>query len=131
MELFLQATAAAIVTLILALTIEKQGKDIAILLTAAVCCMIGVVAVTYFSQVIGFLRQLQTLGNLNSTIISSLLRILGIGLITELSAMVCTDAGNSALSKALEFLGAAVSLALSVPIFTELIELVQKILLKL
>lgn len=131
MELFLQATAAAIVTLILALTIEKQGKDIAILLTAAVCCMIGVVAVTYFSQVIGFLRQLQTLGNLNSTIISSLLRILGIGLITELSAMVCTDAGNSALSKALEFLGAAVSLALSVPIFTELIELVQKILVKL
>lgn len=131
MELFLQATAAAFVTLILALTIEKQGKDIAILLTAAVCCMIGVVAVTYFRQVIGFLRQLQTLGNLNSTIISSLLRILGIGLITELSAMVCTDAGNSALSKALEFLGGAVSLALSVPIFTELIELVQKILVKL
>lgn len=131
MELFLQATAAAFVTLILALTIEKQGKDISILLTAAVCCMIGVVAVTYFRQVIVFLRQLQTLGNLNSTIISSLLRILGIGLITELSAMVCTDAGNSALSKALEFLGAAVSLALSVPIFTELIELVQKILVNL
>lgn len=128
MELFLQATAAALIAVILTLAIEKQGKELTILLTVAVCCMIALVAVSFFRHVMNFMEKLESIGNLNASIVSTLLRILGIGMIGEIAAMVCADAGNQALAKALELLGASVTLYLSIPVFTALIELVQEIL---
>jgi hypothetical protein len=42
--------------------------------------------------------------------------------------MVCADAGNASLGKVLQILASAVILWLSLPVFTALIELIQKIL---
>lgn len=42
--------------------------------------------------------------------------------------MVCTDAGNASLGKAVQLLGTAVILWLSLPLFKALVELLQSIL---
>ena len=128
MELFFQAAAAALLAVILGLALEKQGKDMALLLTVAVCCMLMTAAVSYLRPVLTFLDQLQTIGKLNGSMVATLFKILGIGILTEVSAMVCGDAGNASLGKALQLLGAAVILWLSIPVFTALIELIQQIL---
>lgn len=128
MESFFRASAGALIAVILSLVLEKQGKDIALLLSVSVCSMIVVVAVTYFRPVMEFLERLQRIGELSTTAITSLLKILGIGLITQVSGMVCTDAGNSALANALEILGSAVILYLSLPVFSALLEIVERIL---
>ena len=41
--------------------------------------------------------------------------------------MICTDAGNASLTKAIQLLGGAVILYLSVPMFSALMDLIQKI----
>lgn len=128
MEPFFQAAAAVLLAVVLCLTLGKQGKDMASLLTMAVCCMVMLIAVSYLQPVLDFLEKLETLGNLNGEMIGCLLKVVGIGLISEIAAMVCTDAGNSSLGKALQMLASAVILWLSIPVFTGVMDLVQGIL---
>ncbi len=128
MELFIQTAATALLTVVIGLALEKQGKDMALLLTVAVCCMVIAVSVSYFRPVLTFLSDLQSIGSLNNGMVSTLLKILGIGILSEVAAMVCADAGNASLGKAVQLLGAAVILWLSLPVFSALIELIQQIL---
>lgn len=128
MTLFIQAAAAALLAVVLGLCVEKQGKDMALLLTMAVCVMILVAAVSYFHPVIEFVQQLQTIGNLNGSMVGTILKIVGIGLLSEIAVMVCADAGRASLGKSLQILASGVILWLSIPIFTVLLELIQSIL---
>lgn len=60
-----------------------------------------------------------------------LLKAVGIGLVSEIAGLVCTDAGNGSLGKTLQMLGSAVILYLSLPIFTAMLELIREILREL
>ena len=60
-----------------------------------------------------------------------LLKAVGIGLVSEIAGLVCTDAGNGSLGKTLQLLGSAVILYLSLPIFTAMLELIREILREL
>ena len=77
---------------------------------------------------IAFVQQLQSVGNLDSEMLSVLLKVVGTALIGEIAALVCTDAGNTAMGKALQILTVATILWLSLPMFTALLELVETIL---
>lgn len=128
MEMFLKAAAGVLITVILSLALMKREKDIGMLLTIAGCCMVVVAAVTYLQPVIDFFRELQRLGQLDSGLLGILLKAVGIGLLAEITGLICADAGNAALGKALQVLASAVVLWLSIPLLQSLMELVQEIL---
>lgn len=124
----MQASAAALLAMILCLMLSKQGKETGILLSLAVCCMICVIALRYLEPVMDFLNQLEDLGGLDSNMVTILLKAAGIGFLSEIASLVCADAGNSSLGKSLQILGSAVILWLSIPLFRGLLELIQQIL---
>ena len=77
---------------------------------------------------IRFIRQLQRMGQLDADILQILLKSVGIGLLTEISALICTDVGNSALGKTLQIASVILILYISLPLLTSLMELVGEIL---
>ena len=107
------------------------GALIGVLLTMAVCCMVAMIAISYLEPVLDFLRELETLGDLQGDMLGILLKAVGIGLVSEIAGLVCTDAGNGSLGKTLQMLGSAVILYLSLPIFTAMLELIREILREL
>lgn len=128
METFIKATAGILIALILCLILSKQGKDLSILLALAVCCMVLTAALTYLQPVLDFFDRLTAIGKLDTDLIGILLKAVGIGLLAEIAGLICADAGNSAMGKVLQIMAAALILALSVPIFTQLLELIETIL---
>ena len=128
MDNFIKATAGVLIALIISLVLSKQGKDFSLLLTVLVCTLVSIVALHYLSPVITFFDRLQFLGELDPSFMKILLRSVGIGLIAEISCLICTDAGNAALGKVLQILAGAVILWMSVPLFTNIIELIEEIL---
>ena len=128
MELFMKAAGAALIASIVGLALNKQAKDMQILLVIAGCCMVAGIAATYLRPVLDLLQELQELGNLNSELTGILIRAAGIGLISELTCMICSDAGNASLGKTVQILGSAVVLYLAIPVFRGLIELIQGVL---
>ena len=128
MDVFLKAAVCVLVAVVWALILAKQGKDISILLVTAVCCMVIGAAVAYLKPVLDLVDRLQSVGNINSDTLSIMLKATGIGVVAEVTGLICTDAGNAALGKTLQFLACAVILWLSVPLLNELLELLDEIL---
>lgn len=102
--------------------------DFSLLLSLLTCCIVMLAALTFFRPVLDFLNRLQALGNLNQDILTLLMKILGVGMTGEIAASVCTDAGETALGKGMLFLANAAIFFLSVPIFSSLTDLLQKML---
>ena len=128
MVLFWKAAGAALIAVILGLSLSKQQKDIGTMLTMAVCCMICGAALVYLEPVLEFLRELEGLGELQGDILRILLKAAGIGFVTEIAAMVCSDAGNGSLGKSLQTMGGCVILYLSLPVFRSFLDLIREIL---
>ena len=128
MEIFLQATAGVLITVILGITLSKQSKDLSLVLTLLACSLILTVVIAYLNPVMEFIGQVRLLGNLNGESFRILLKAVGIGIISEIAIQICQDSGNAALGKGLQLLATVVVLWLSLPLMQELLELVQKIL---
>ena len=106
---------------------KNQDKEYGLLLSIAACLMVTAITVTYLKPVYAFLKELETLGDLRGDMLAILIKALGVGLASEIASMICTDAGNASLTKAIQLLGGAVILYLSVPMFSALMDLIQKI----
>ena len=128
MTLYLQVCGAVLLAVILILSLKNTGKDIGAILAIAVCCMTSLVAMHYLQPVISFLQTLRTLGNLDSSMVRILLKATGIGIIAEITNLICKDSGNESMGKSMQLLGTAVIFYLSLPLFTAFIDLLQKIL---
>lgn len=125
---YLQVSGALLLSIILILALKSYCKEIAAVLSIAACCMTAIVALSYLQSVLEFLRHLERLTSLNNDMVETLLKITGIGIITEITCLVCKDAGNESMGKSMQLLGTGVILYLSIPMFYSLIELLQTIL---
>lgn len=128
MDIFLKTVAGIITALVLWITLNRQGKDHAVLLTVAVCAMVVTVGITFLQPVVAFLRKVQAIGELDEDLVSVVLKAVGIGLIGEITVLICKDAGNESMGKALQILTTMVILRISVPVFEKLLLLLERIL---
>ena len=128
MELFLKTAAGCMLSLVLILVVGKQERDVAAMLSIAACCMIALTALTTLAPVLDFLRRLEVVGNLGDYGLENLLKLIGIGLVSELVATLCQDAGNTSLGKQVHLLAGIMILKLSLPLLETLLELIENLL---
>lgn len=128
MDGFWKASAAVLLTVVLVLALGKREKDISVLLTMAVCCMVTAVAMSYLEPVLDLLWEVEAMANVQDGMIEILMKAVGIGLVVEIAGMICSDAGNSSLGKTIQLLGTVVILSLSIPLFQSFLTLIQEIL---
>ena len=126
MALYLKCAAVVLMGVVLILALGR--KDQGLLLSLAICVMIAMAAAEYLEPVLELMGTLERLGGLDGGMTAILFKCVGIGLVTEIAGMVCADSGNASMAKALQLLGTAVVLWLSVPLFNGLLELIQEIL---
>lgn len=128
MDIFLKAIAGILVTVILTLTLSKHGADISLLLVIAVCCMVIAGTLSYFQPVLAFARRLIEIGNLNIELLDVVVRVVGIGMISQVAVLICSDSGNQALGKALQIMTIAVILCLSIPVLEQMLSLIETVM---
>ncbi len=128
MDVFLKITACVFVGVIICLVLSKQNKDMAVLLSIGVCCMVAMVAFSFFQPVLDFLVRMQELTGVDKELFRILTKTVGIALVGEMASLICSDAGYGAMGKVLQILSACVVLWLSLPLFTKLIELIESVL---
>ena len=128
MNVFFKVTTGILTALVLWLSINKQNKDISLLLSLAVCAMAMIAGLAFWRPVIDFLKKIQTFSNLDEEYVSIILKVVGIGIITEIASLICKDAGNESFGKALQFFASVVALWMAVPIFEKLLTLLDTIL---
>lgn len=128
MDGFWKAAAAILLTVILALAVGRQEKDLSVLMSMAVCCLAGVIAISYLEPVMDLMWELGELGEVSGGTLEILMKAVGIALVSEIAGMLCTDAGSGSLGKMLQMVGSAAILYLSIPLFRSLLTLIHEIL---
>ena len=128
MEGFFQAVGCVLITVVLCLTVGSQNKSFSTLLGMIVCTMVLLLGLHYMEPVAVFVRELESVGDLSGDMVRILLKTGLICMLTEISALICSDSGSSSLAQALKITGSVVILWMSLPVLRGLLDLVQKIL---
>ena len=128
MDIFWKVTAGVLTALILWINLSKSNKDISVLTTMAVCAMAVIAAAAFLRPIVAFVKKLQSMGNLDKDLVIIVLKVVGIGIVTEIATSICKDAGNESMGKTLQFVSAATVLWMSIPVFERLLDLLDKIL---
>lgn len=128
MSEFWKTTSIILLTVVLSLAVGKTERDISAVLGMFALCIAACSSVIILEPVLDYLWELQNLFNLPDGLISVLLKAVGIALVSELSAAVCTDAGNASLGKMLQILGGVAVLSLSVPMFRTLMTIIKEMI---
>ncbi len=128
MDIFFKICGGVLTVCVICLLIEKKEKDLALLLTLITCCCVGLCVLGFLEPVLQFVRQLEHISSVDSQVLHVIYKVVGIGVLAEISSLICQDAGRAALAKMLQAAAAALILWLSLPLFTKLLELVSGIL---
>lgn len=128
MNVFWKTAAGILTAIILWINLNKSSKDTSMLLTMAVCAMSIIAATSFLLPVIAFINKIQGIGKLDEDLVSTVLKVVGIGIVSEIASLICKDAGNESMGKALQFVSAGAVLWLSIPVFEKLLSLLDNIL---
>ena len=128
MDDFWKTTALILLTVVLSLSVGKTERDISVVLGMVALCIAACAAIQILEPVLDYLVELQRLFHLPDGLVGTLLKAVGIALVAELSASICSDAGNASLAKMLQILGGAVVLSLSVPMFRTLMTIIKEMM---
>lgn len=128
MDIFIKATGGILIAVILSVVLEKYGKEFSVLLTIAVCCIVFSAAISYLKPILDFAERLTSAGNLDHEMLTILFKVVGIGMVSQIAGLICSDAGNKSLGKAFHILTVTVILCISVPILEQMLSLIEAIL---
>jgi len=132
MELFrleiFKILAIALITCVATLIVKQVKPDFASLVTLAGGIVILLMLVDYINQVFDVLNYIVEKTNLSPGLFSIVLKIIGIGYLTEFTANICTDAGSSSIASKVLLAGKIIILVMSLPILTNIIDIIVGIL---
>ncbi|MFV0498111.1 MAG: SpoIIIAC/SpoIIIAD family protein [Candidatus Fimivivens sp.] len=127
MQEFFAVLAAALMAMLLAVTLRDLKKEYALLLSLICGILLLIWGVMALEPVVSQMSELLALTQLNTQYSALLLKALGIAICTQLASDACKDAGETAISSKVEFCGKVCLLALSLPLFEALLQLATKI----
>lgn len=131
MEMFWKAIAVALLTMVIAIVVEKQNKEAAMVAVMAACSILAIITSGYLQEIVSFLQELATIGNLQNDHLGVLVKCVGVGIAAEVCAMICADSGYGSLGKSIQLMGPCVILWLSIPVMRSLLEIINSMLIDL
>lgn len=113
---------------VLCVIVRQYRPEMATGISTACGVLILISVITMLRPSITAISELTDAAGLDSGYATTLLKALAVCYITQLSADCCRDAGETAIASKLELAGRAAVLAVSLPVFAQLAELVTKLI---
>ena len=128
MDTYFGGIAMAVIVAVLVIMLRGRNAEAALAVSLCGCCLAVVLLIQFLGPVVTFIRELEAMMAGSNGVVKVLLKIVGIGFVGEIAALICSDSGNSALGKTVQMLTAGAILYLSLPVLTSLLELVEGML---
>lgn len=120
MDIF-KVAGAAVLTALLSLTLRQIRPELGMQTALAGGAVIMMLAAAELSGIARSIRGLSGSFGVGSDAIGAALKITGIAYITQISADICRDAGESALASKTEICGRILMVAAALPVLTDLL----------
>ncbi len=127
MSTYLKLSALALTAAVFTVILRKQSPDYALLITLLGCVIGAVLIVTVCRPVVEFIRKLAAGAELDGTVVGPVLKCVGIGLLTQLTASVCKDAEQTALAGIVELGGGILCVCVSLPLMESVLSMIEQL----
>lgn len=117
-----------IMTTIAVIVLKPQKPEIAAFVSLAGGIIVILMVVDGLQHVITSITQIVERTGIQNELFAALLRIVGIGYLSEFASGICDEAGNSSMAKKIALAGKVLILVLALPIINNLIEIVIGVL---
>lgn len=123
-----QAMAVCLMCCILSLTIKGTSPSLSFGLSLGVCAAVLLLLGTKAGEAIAFAENVLSSAGLDAALFLPLCKVVGIAVLSHLCAQLCRDAGESAIASAVELSGTVCCIAVSVPLWEALWEVISSLL---
>ena len=128
MEIIFKVIGVGFLTVVGVLILKPTKPDIAMLLGLCGGIIVFFYIIDLIEQVFGLFEYIMDKTNLDSKLFTILIKIVGVGYLTEFSSNVCLDSGNSSMAGKLQLAGKLIIFVMSIPIISSLVELIVSIM---
>ena len=90
--------------------------------------IILVLSLSFFGEIIEHIKKLVLISGTDSEKYKILFRCFGICIITKIASETCKDCGQESVSSKIDFAGKTVILFSALPLFSEIIEIIENII---
>lgn len=130
MDTLYKILAIAIVTCVACLIVKPVRGDFAILISIVGGLLIVIYLLSYLSEAFGLFNNIFKTSGINSSLYAIIFKIIGIGYLTEFTASICSDTGNTSLGDKVLLGGKIIILVMALPIVTSILDIVMQLLPK-
>lgn len=117
-----------LITVVTTIILKQVKPEMAFLVSIAGSLVIIFMIVQDVVSVFDGLKTLSLKTGINSGLFKSILKVVGIGYITEFASSVCADSGNNSIADKIMFSGKVCILLLSMPVINNLIEMIMELM---
>lgn len=119
MEIF-RIIGVGMVGLFATVILKEVKPELAVVASVVTGIALLIFVIEPFSSAIGVFRSIADQANLDASLVGGVVKIIGVGYLTEFSAALCEDYGVSSVGKKMQFAGKILILTLSLPMITSI-----------
>ncbi|MCI8434877.1 MAG: hypothetical protein HFK10_02820 [Clostridia bacterium] len=123
----IKIAAVGIITAVCAMLLRDTKSELAVLVTVAGGCIILLMVLDSFLGIFAALKNLMERAGIGGQIFSLLIKIIGIGYITDFSAGLVEETGAKSLADKIVLAGKVVIMVLSLPILIKLFDIIAEL----
>ena len=118
----------ALIALIIIIILKEYRPEFVIYISIITGILILMLVVDKLTGIISLLESIASKASINTEFIKLLIKITGIAFLSEFAVSICKDSGEAAIASKVEIGSKIIIIAMSIPILSELLEIILKIL---
>lgn len=118
----------AVICAVICVLLRERAGPVSLLLTIAVCVGALLTVLQFAAPLLQLISKLRGLSGLSDSLTAPLLKVTGIGLLTQIAAGLCEDAGEKTLAKTVEVSGSVFAVYISLPLMSAVIDMLELVL---
>ncbi|MBQ2754997.1 MAG: stage III sporulation protein AD [Clostridia bacterium] len=117
-----------LVSVFLSLSVKKTNKEAASVVSIVSGVLTVILLMPYIREIINNLESFSAKNNIPENYIKLLIKVLGIGFLSEFCASVAKDAGENSIAQKIQLGGKVLIMVLAMPLFNTLITMITDLL---
>lgn len=126
--MILKIVIVAIICVFVSSCVKPYNAEIANLVSVCGGVIIFLLCIDELKEIIGYITEIANISNINFDFLSIVLKILGVGYVTEFASDIAEDFGNKTLSSKVLLGGKIVICGMTLPIIKKLLSLLLSFL---
>lgn len=128
MELIIKVFVISMITAIIVLLLKKNSPEISLLIVVAACATILSAAFFILKDIVELIKDITITAEIEPAAVSTVIKSVGIGIVSKFASDVCKDAGQTAAASSVELFGSVAVVYIALPLIKTVLKNINSLI---